>query len=267
MNTLLDSRRAAAASSYWRTQDTALTFDAPMTSGPIASAVLLSGGLDSTVLLAEEAARGPVQPLYVGVGLTWEWAEYRALDALLAAWPTRLPLRPLVHLSIDMRDVYPRSHWARTGQAPGYHTPDEDVYLLGRNLVLLGKASVYCASAGIARLVLGTLRHNPFPDATPEFRAAMATAASLGLATTLAIDAPYASEDKATIVRRGLELGVPLALTLSCMSPPGDPTDAGATAPHCGICSKCRERHEAFVAAGVPDSTVYRDRRFVEAVR
>ena len=91
-----------------------------------------------------------------------------------------------------MRDVYPATHWAIQGRPPGYHTPDEDVYLPGRNIVLLGKAAVFCAAAGIERLVLGTLDHNPFPDATPAFRAAMQSALSLGLAHALAIDAPYA---------------------------------------------------------------------------
>ena len=92
---------------------------------------------------------------------------------------------PLVSLSVDMRDVYAATHWAVTGRPPAYHTPDEDVYLPGRNIVLLGKAGVYCAAAGIGRIALGTLAHNPFPDATPEFRAAMAQALSLGLAHPL----------------------------------------------------------------------------------
>src|SRR6185503_17697583 len=87
--------------------------------------------------------------------------------------------RPLVSLSVDMRDVYAATHWAMQGRPPGYHTPDEDVYLPGRNVILLGKASVFCAAARVDRIVLGTLAHNPFPDATPEFRAAMARNAQL----------------------------------------------------------------------------------------
>src|SRR5262245_36465722 len=137
-----------------------------------------------------------------------------------------------------MRDVYAHTHWAIEGRAPGYHTPDEDVYLPGRNIVLLGKAGVYCAAAGHDRLVLGTLGHNPFPDATPEFRSAMETALSLGLAHRLAIAAPYANMEKTEVIRRGVTLGVPFTLTLSCMSPAGNA--------HCGTCSKCRERHDAF---------------------
>ena len=183
----------------------------------MSTAVLLSGGLDSAVLVAEESALDEVQPIYVSVGLAWEAAERDAAARFLEA--AALPrLRPLVSLSVDMRDVYAATHWALTGRLPAYHTPDEDVYLAGRNIALLGKAGVFCASAGIGRLVMGTLDHNPFPDATPDFRAAMATALSLGLAHPLQVDAPYARVGKADVIRRGVAAGVPLALTLSCMN-------------------------------------------------
>ena len=225
------------------------------------TAVLLSGGLDSAVLLAEEAARGEVQPIYVATGLAWEASERAAADALLASGSLRGRIRPLVSLTVDMRDVYEAAHWAVQGRPPGYHTPDEEVYLPGRNIILLGKAGVYCAAAAIDRLVLGTLAHNPFPDATPEFRSAMARALSLGLAHRLQIDAPYADVSKAEVIRRGAAVGVPFALTLSCMNPRAD----GQALPrHCGECSKCRERHDAFVEAGVSDPTEYLDRRNVE---
>ena len=156
----------------------------------MSTAVLLSGGLDSAVLLAEEAARGDAQPVYVSVGLAWEAAERAMVTAFLASPIVHGRVRPLVSLSVDMRDVYAATHWAVEGNPPEYHTPDEDVYLPGRNIVLLGKACVYCAAARIDRLVLGTLGHNPFPDATPAFRAAMASALSLGLAHPLRVDAP-----------------------------------------------------------------------------
>ena len=68
-----------------------------------------------------------------------------------------------------MRDVYPPTHWAIRGEPPGFDTPDEDVYLEGRNVVLLTKAAVFMARARLARVYIGPLAGNPFPDATPEF--------------------------------------------------------------------------------------------------
>jgi 7-cyano-7-deazaguanine synthase len=225
------------------------------------TAVLLSGGLDSAVLLADEVdarAHGEVQPIYISVGLAWERAERAIVARALAAAPIAGEVRPLVTLSVDMRDVYAATHWAVVGQPPGYHTPDEDVYLPGRNVILLGKAGVFCAAAGIDRVVIGTLGHNPFPDATAEFRAAMARALSIGLAHDLVIDAPYAGMSKADVIRRGAALGVPFELTLSCMRPV---FDGGDEPVHCGQCSKCRERHDAFLESGVSDPTIYADHR------
>ena len=86
----------------------------------------------------------------------------------------RARVQPLATLHVHMADVYPPTHWAIRGVPPAYDTPDEDVYLTGRNLVLLAKAGVWCAQQRIGRIVLGPLAGNPFPDATPEFFAAMA---------------------------------------------------------------------------------------------
>ena len=211
--------------------------------------MLCSGGLDSVVLAVHEATRGAVQLVYVVAGLAWEPAEQRAMAGLLESGVFGAHARPLVRLAVDMRDVYPDSHWAVRGEPPSYHTADEDVYLEGRNIVLLAKASVFCARHDLARLAIGPLAGNPFPDATPEFFAAMAKALSLGLAYRLTIDAPFAALHKEDVIRMGASLGVPLELTLSCMNPAGDV--------HCGRCSKCRERQHAFAAAGIVDRTVY----------
>ncbi len=214
--------------------------------------VLLSGGLDSGVLIAQEAARGRVHPAYVSVGLAWESAERAMLRALLDAPVFRQQIEPLAELEFSMRDVYAPSHWAVRGVPPAYDTPDEDVYLVGRNLVLLTKAGVFAASRKASRIALGTLAHNPFPDATPHFFAAMSRALSLGLDQSVEVVTPFAGLQKSDVITLGHELGVPLEFTLSCMNPlPGE------LPVHCGLCSKCRERRDAFAASGVVDRTVY----------
>ncbi len=215
-----------------------------------ASAVLFSGGLDSAVLVAlERRSHDPVWPIHVRAGLAWEDAEARAIARLMTAPPLAGRVRPVTTLQLDMRDVYPPTHWAVIGKPPAYDTPDEDVYLEGRNLVLSSKAAVLCARLHVERLALGPLAGNPFPDATPEFIAALSRALSLGLGRELEVVTPLVTMHKEDVITLGLELGVPLELTLSCMNPVGDR--------HCGQCSKCRERHDAFLAAGIVDPTEY----------
>lgn len=226
-----------------------------MTSPPPISAtlVLLSGGLDSAVLLAHEAQARDVWPIYVKVGLAWERPELQMIERLLAD-PAMPPVGELSSVEFTMRDVYAPTHWAIRGAPPAYDTPDADVYLAGRNLVLLAKAGVVAAAKRAGRIALGPLAGNPFPDARPAFFAAMSEALSLGLDHRIEIAAPFLDWQKQDVIRRGLELGVPLDLTLSCMSP----VDGGAGLPlHCGQCSKCRERRDAFAAVGTADPAGY----------
>lgn len=214
----------------------------------MATAVLFSSGLDSAVLGAAEARASVVHPLYISTGLAWEREERAAVGRLLAS-PVFAGLQPLAGLTFTVEDLYPSSHWALRGTPPAFDTPDEDVFLTGRNVILLSKAAIYCAQHRLGRIAIGTLAGNPFPDATPEFLATMARALSLGLAHDVAIEAPFSSLEKSEVIRLGVELGVPLELTLSCMSP--------REGRHCGRCSKCRERRDAFSDAGVDDPTSY----------
>ncbi len=215
------------------------------------TAVLFSGGLDSAVLLADVLRLGsgqPLQPLYVSTGLAWERSELAAMARLLDADAFRGVL-PLVHLRFDVTDLYPPTHWAIRGEAPGFDTPDEDVYLDGRNIALLSKAAIYMARAGLTRICIGPLAGNPFPDATPVFFTQLGQALSTGLARPIEIVAPFLSLHKSDVIALGAELGVPLERTLSCMQP--------VDGLHCGRCSKCRERRDAFREAGIEDPTSY----------
>jgi 7-cyano-7-deazaguanine synthase len=212
-------------------------------------AVLLSGGLDSAVLVAHAATTGTVQPVYIKAGLAWEAEEIALVRRLLASGTFARAVLPLKCLSLDVTDLYPDTHWARLGTPPAYDTPDEDVYLPGRNILLLSKAGVLCALDRIPRLAIGPLAGNPFPDATPEFFESIARTLSLGLDHDITIETPFVGMHKEEVIRLGASLGVPFGLTLSCMKPSGGR--------HCGLCSKCRERRDAFAAAGLYDPTEY----------
>ena len=212
-------------------------------------AVLCSGGLDSAVLVAHKARDARVHPVYVRAGLAWEPPEEIALSRLLAAPPLAGRLEPLASLEATVRDLYAPTHWAVQGTPPAFDTPDSDVFLVGRNVTLLAKVGLFCAQRRIGVIALGPLAGNPFPDATPAFFDAMARALSLGLGHELRIVSPFGRFTKPEVIRLGVDLGVPFELTLSCMGPADDR--------HCGQCSKCRERLQAFDAAGVADPAEY----------
>ena len=212
-------------------------------------AVLCSGGLDSAVLVAHKTCHCRVHPVYVRAGLAWEPREQTVLLRLLAAAPFAGRVEPLARLDATVSDLYAPSHWALQGAPPAFDTPDSDVYLMGRNVTLLAKVGLLCAHRRIGVIALGSLAGNPFPDATPVFFDAMATALSLGLDHEIQIVAPLGHLTKVEVIRLGVELGVPFELTLSCMGPADDR--------HCGRCSKCRERRQAFDAAGVVDPATY----------
>ena len=221
------------------------------------TAILCSGGLDSAVLMASElktahaaADEKPyIQPIYVSSGFAWESGERERAVEMLRAAPFVGAVEPLAHLACPVTDTYPETHWALAGNPPAYNTPDDDVYLIGRNILLLAKVSAYCAINRIGRVAVGLLAGNPFPDATPEFFAAMERALRQGLDHELRITAPFSALSKVDAIARGRALGVPFELTLSCMSPVGTR--------HCGRCSKCRERLQAFEAAGSTDPAPY----------
>ncbi len=214
--------------------------------GPVA--VLCSGGLDSAVLLVDMArAAGAAVPVFVRAGHVWEDAERRALEGFVRAVSDER-IGAVRELALPMGDVYGR-HWSMDGDgAPGWDAPDEAVELRGRNLVLLAKASVLCAVEGWPTVAIGTLAGNPFADGTPAFFAQLAATVATAVGAPVAVVAPYRALTKADVIRRGADL--PLERTLSCCRPAADGR-------HCGDCNKCRERWEAFAAAGVSDRTTY----------
>jgi len=213
-------------------------------------AVLVSGGLDSAVLLGEASTLHPkVHPLYVRVGSAWESVEMKHLQRFLDALDGEA-LQPLVVLDEPVGDLY-GSHWSLTGRnVPGASTPDEAVYLPGRNVLLLAKALLWCHLHDVPQIALAPLSANPFPDATPEFFAKFQDAVNQAVNGRTRILWPYLHWTKTDVIRRGAAF--PLQHTFSCIAPVREL--------HCGNCNKCAERQRAFRAAGVPDPTSYAER-------
>src|SRR5207248_6745260 len=116
-----------------------------------------------------------VHPLYVRSGLYWESVELRHLQRFLDA-VRRPALQPLQVLEMPVTDLY-GAHWSLTGRGvPDAASPDEAVFLPGRNVLLLSKALLWCHLNDVPALGLAVLAANPFPDATPEFFRAFAAA-------------------------------------------------------------------------------------------
>ena len=218
---------------------------------PSRIAVLASGGLDSSVLLADLARRKRhVFPVYVRAGLRWEAEELLALRKFVKTLHG-LRVAELKVLDLPMTDVAP-NHWSVTGRGvPGYRAATSSNYIVGSNLSLLVKAAVFCAYHRIGEIALAPLDANPFPDARPQFFQAVERAIALGVGLPVRIRVPFVGLSKAQVIRRGR--GLALGLTLSCARPRG--------LVHCGACTKCAERIAAFAAAGVADPTRYRTSR------
>jgi 7-cyano-7-deazaguanine synthase len=216
-------------------------------------AVLASGGLDSSVLIADLAQENEVYPLYIQFGLSWEGVEKAALAAYLAklAHPN---VAPLTLLEMPVRSLY-GTHWSTTGEdVPDADAPIDADYLPGRNVLLLGVAAVWCSLHGVSQIALGSLLSNPYSDATPQFFADYERLLSTALSHQIEVLAPFRGRHKEEIIRSHAAL--PLELTLTCVDPQGVPAD-GLGPLHCGACIKCHERHAAFVEAGVPDYSRY----------
>ena len=209
-------------------------------------AVLASGGMDSSILVADLAQDALVFPVYVCKGLVWEEAERQALRAFLAALEST-NVKPVTVLSIPIQPLY-GDHWSVTGvDVPGAETEDSAVFLPGRNVLLLALTAVWCSTHDISRIAIGSLGDNPFPDATQEFFEGFGRVLSRGLGHEIIIVAPYRGLHKQDLIRRKGHL--PLRLTLTCIAPRG--------VTHCGACNKCHERRSAFAKAGVADNTLY----------
>jgi 7-cyano-7-deazaguanine synthase len=210
-------------------------------------AVLISGGLDSAILLGDALRRhGNVVPIYVRCGLRWEAVELDYLLRFLDA--VRTPnLQTLVILEEPIAEVY-GPHWSITGHnVPDAKSADAAVFLPGRNVLLLAKALLWCHLNRVPALALGSLLTNPFPDATPEFFQGFQKLLNQAMQGNVDVRLPFGGMKKVAVMALGR--GMPLEHSFSCIAP--------INGVHCGQCNKCAERRQAFADARMVDPTPY----------
>jgi len=209
--------------------------------------VLASGGLDSSILLAHLLQQERcVHPFYVRSQLYWEQEELASLQAFLhkIASPS---LEELTVLDLPLGDLY-GDHWSTNGHGtPDAQSPDEAVYLPGRNALLAIKPMLWCAMHNIEQLALAVLASNPFSDATDAFFRDYESAMRKATGRAVQIVRPFAQLEKGQVIELGCDL--PLELTFSCIAP--------VNGLHCGQCNKCAERQKAFTLVGIKDPTQY----------
>lgn len=213
------------------------------------TALIYSGGVDSTVLLAHLLAEGrEVHCLSVDYGQRHR-RELEAARAICAHYGVD-------HRLADLRALAPLfGSNALTGgvKVPEGHYEEESMkatVVPNRNMLLISVATAWAVSLRAESVAYGAHGgdHAIYPDCRPEFAEALDRAVRLADWHEVRLERPFVKMDKADIVRRGAELDVPFGLTWSCY--------VGGER-HCGKCGTCVERKEAFRLAGVADPTDY----------
>lgn len=214
----------------------------------VPTAILVSGGLDSAILLADVVHQQcpRVWPVFVQCGLYWEKTELEYLKRFINA--IKAPnLAELIILDVPVGDLY-KDHWSLTGiNVPDLKSPDEAVFLPGRNVLLTAKALLWCNLNHVKSLSLAVLESNPFPDATDSFFLTMEKAINESVSGNVKLLRPYAGMHKTDVLKIGRN--APLEHTFSCIYP--------INGMHCGKCNKCAERKNGFSQASMKDPTSY----------
>ena len=215
--------------------------------------ILLSGGLDSTTVLAVARAEGlECHCLTVDYGQRHRVeleAARRVADTLGAASHRiiTLDLRAIGGSALTDDIEVPKDQDPESGEVPITYVPARNTVLLS---LLLGLAEVVEAE----QLFIGAnaVDYSGYPDCRPAFLetfeklATLATVAGTEHGVRFRVRAPLIEMTKADIIRRGLELGVDYGLTWSCY----DPSPAGLP---CGRCDSCILRRRGFEEAGIKD--------------
>ena len=226
---------------------------------PRPAVVLLSGGLDSTTVLAIARDQG-----FIPVTLTFRYGQRHAAEIDTAARVAQAAgVARHVVADIDLRAFGGSALTAdidvpknRTDMEIGTGIPV--TYVPARNTVFLAYALAMAETSGAADIFIGVnaLDYSGYPDCRPAFIDAfenvmnLATKAGVEGERPFKLHTPLIDMTKADIVRAGTALGVDYADTLSCYDPVGDGV-------HCGECDACHLRMKGFREAGIADPTRY----------
>jgi 7-cyano-7-deazaguanine synthase len=217
--------------------------------------VLVSGGLDSATTLAIAREQG-----FVCHALSIDYGQRHRAE-LDAAARVAAALAAAEHrtMRVDLGGIGGSALTDSSIAVP--ESPQTGIpvtYVPARNTVMLSLALGWAEVLQASHIFIGVnaVDYSGYPDCRPAFVAAFERVANLatrtGIEGTLAfrINTPLIDLTKAQIIRRGMELGVDFAMTVSCYQ-----ADTAGRA--CGHCDACRLRRDGFAAAGVADPTRY----------
>jgi 7-cyano-7-deazaguanine synthase len=224
-----------------------------MTGGP--AVVLLSGGLDSSTVLAIARAEG-----YVPYALSFSYGQRHSVEVQAAKRVAdAFGVARHVVADIDLR-VWGGSSLTDEISVPHHDSVEDltdeipDTYVPARNTIFLSYALAWAEVLRSSDVFIGVnaLDYSGYPDCRPEYihayqqMANLATKAGIEGTQDLQIHAPLIDLTKAEIIQRGLALGVDYSLTHSCYDP-----DADGHA--CGTCASCLLRRRGFAEIGMED--------------
>ncbi|MFD4481495.1 7-cyano-7-deazaguanine synthase QueC [Streptomyces sp. NPDC058471] len=222
--------------------------------------VLLSGGLDSTTVLAIAKDQG-----YTPYALSFRYGQRHSveLEAAKRVVEAQGAARHVI-ADIDLR-VFGGSALTSDIDVPKHDSLDDTeqggvpiTYVPARNTIFLSFALAYAETVNASDIFTGVtaVDYSGYPDCRPEYidayakMANLATRAGVEGTQQLKIHSPLMEMSKADIVREGLRLGVDYSITSSCY----DPDEQGRA---CGHCETCLLRLKGFAEAGSTDPVQY----------
>jgi len=215
----------------------------------IKTLVVLSGGIDSTVLTYDYINAG--RDVYA---ISFDYGQRHNKELECAAITCeKLGIPQKIVDITEIKDIMYSSALTGNGTVPEGHYEDasmKSTVVANRNSILINLAMAYAITQDINRVAYAAHGgdHAIYPDCRPEFVLALKALAAKVHYTPIYIEAPYLMWRKEDIVKRGIELKVPFIDTWSCYK--GDKL-------HCGKCGTCVERLEAFKLNNIKDPVKY----------